>query len=256
MEAELRQKMVLAREHYRHHEYDRAEPLLRQVIAEHPGSAEMFNMLGVILHDRGLFTEAQQLFEQALHINPGYTEVALSLSIVYNDMGHYDKARETYQKAMAKVSTQPRQLDPFASGKLANMHADLAEAYRGLGLYEEAAIELRAALRLHPSFCDLHCQLAMVLSSPATGWARSLATARPSPRTAITPRPTSSSAQSSTLWGCETRPAPPGSGPSCSRRTTSASRSTSTCCANPSPRPHSRPPRTPRRAKPDRAAYF
>ena len=164
MEAELRQKMVLAREHYRHHEYDRAEPLVRQIIAEHPGSAEMFNILGVILHDRGLFSEAQQLFEQALHINPAYTEVALSLSIVYNDMGHYDKARETYGRAMAKVNNQPRQLDPFASGKLANMHADLAEAYRGLGLFEEAAIELRAALKLHPGFCDLHCQLAMVLS--------------------------------------------------------------------------------------------
>ncbi len=164
MEAELRQKMVLAREHYRHHEYNRAEPLLREVIAQHPGSAEMFNMLGVILHDHGLFFEAQQLFEQALHINPGYTEVALSLAVVYNDMGQYDKAQKVYAGAMDKTNAQPRQIDPFASGKLANMHAELAEAYRGLGMYEEAAAELRAALKLHPAFCDLRCQLAVVLS--------------------------------------------------------------------------------------------
>lgn len=164
MDAELRRQMALCRECYLRHEYDRAEPLLREVIAQHPGSAEMFNMLGVILHHKDHFAEAREMFAQALHLNPAYTEAALNLAVVFGDMGQYQEAQRAYKQAMAQTQGQPQFLDQYARGKLANMHAATAEAYRELGLRQEAIAELSRALKLCPTFADLHCQLAMVLS--------------------------------------------------------------------------------------------
>lgn len=164
IEAELRRQIALCREHYLRRDYQGAEPMLRDIIAQHPGSAEAFNMLGVILHHEGQLLEAQEMFEQALHLNPAYTEAALNLSVVLSDTGHYQEAEAVYGRAMRRAEGEPRHLDSFARGKLANMHAQTAEAYREIGLYDEAVGEYERAIGLCPLFLDLHCQLAQTLS--------------------------------------------------------------------------------------------
>ncbi|HEY7956347.1 MAG TPA: tetratricopeptide repeat protein, partial [Polyangia bacterium] len=163
MDDRLRQLMHLAREHYESHEYDKAEPLLLQIVREHRGFADMFNMLGVIHHGQGRFTQAQEMFEDALKINPGYTEAALNLAVTYNDLGKYKEAREVYAQAIATTCAQPSKLDPFARGKIANMHARTADAYTGVGMFEEAAREYRKALDLCPTFIDIRTKLASTL---------------------------------------------------------------------------------------------
>ena len=52
---------------------------------------------------------------------------------------------------------------PFARGKIANMHADLGDAYSALGLQTEAIREYERALSLCPSFVDIRTKLALVL---------------------------------------------------------------------------------------------
>lgn len=163
MDDRLRQLMHLAREHYENHEYDKAEPLLVQITREHRGFADMFNMLGVIVHGQGRFSQAQEMFEEALRINPSYTEAALNLAVTYNDLGKYQEAREVYARAIAQTRAQPRHLDPFARGKIANMHARTADAYAGVGMHEEAAREYRKALDLCPTFVDIRTKLASIL---------------------------------------------------------------------------------------------
>jgi tetratricopeptide (TPR) repeat protein len=162
MSERLQQLITLGREHYHANEYDKAEPYLAQAVAIRPTFPDVFNMLGVIYHAQGRFQDAEEAFEAALRINPNYTEAALNLSVTYNDRGKYDKAREVYSRVISNSYQQPRSLDPFARGKLANMHADLGAAYAGLSMYDEGVREYSKALDLCPEFVDLRVRLGNV----------------------------------------------------------------------------------------------
>jgi tetratricopeptide (TPR) repeat protein len=164
MDEALKQHLLLAREHYEKREYDLAEPHLREILRVTDGFADVHHMLGVLYHDRGDFQQARQHFERALEINPQYTEAAMNLAVTYNDLGLYDDARRTYQQmTRGSGGSGPKQIDPFARGKLANLHADVAQAYADFGLLPEAAAEYRKALWLCPQFADLRTRLGSVL---------------------------------------------------------------------------------------------
>ena len=160
MDERLKQLLNQGRDYYENREFERAEKLLSQVLKENRGFADVHNMLGVIYHDMGKFTQARDCFEQALEINPNYTEAALNLAVTYNELGRYKEAKEVYGKAMAHSRNQPRSLDPFAKGKLANMHMDLGDAYHGIGFFAEAVREYTQALALCPTFVDIRTKLA------------------------------------------------------------------------------------------------
>jgi tetratricopeptide (TPR) repeat protein len=158
----VQQLISLGREHYNAGEYDKAESYLAQAVAARPSFPDVYNMLGVIYHSQGRFSDAEEAFEAALRLNPNYTEAALNLSVTYNDRGKYDKAREIYGRMVSASYEQPGALDPFARGKLANMHADLGTAYGGFSMYDEAVREYTKALELCPDFVDLRVALGNV----------------------------------------------------------------------------------------------
>ncbi len=163
MDDHLKQLLLLGREHYQKREYDKAEYLLRQVVAQTDKFADVHHMLGVILHSRGDFQQAEQHFEKAVELNPNYTEAQLNLMVTYNDLGKYDKARTLYASMRTRSQGSDRQLDPFAKGKIANMHAELSNAYHDVGMIPEAILELEKAVRLCPTFADLRTRLGVLL---------------------------------------------------------------------------------------------
>lgn len=163
MNERVKQLLVLGREHYAKREFEKAEQMLRMVLEEEDRYADVHDMLGVIAHSRGNFLVAERHFERALEINPAYTEAALNLAVTYNDRGKYEKAREVYARIKVGQAGTTSGLDPFARGKLANMHADLAQAYHDAGLVREAIREYENATGLCPHFADLQTKLGTLL---------------------------------------------------------------------------------------------
>ncbi|AUX26066.1 hypothetical protein SOCEGT47_066190 [Sorangium cellulosum] len=158
MDDRLKQLLVLGREHYDRREYDLAEHALRQILQKTDRFADVYNMLGVILHERGDFLGAELHFERAVQLNEHYTEALLNLAVTYNDLGKYEAARLVYARILSGKGEEGA-LDPFARGKIANMHADLAKAYADAGCTQEAIAELERAVALCPTFADLQLRL-------------------------------------------------------------------------------------------------
>jgi tetratricopeptide (TPR) repeat protein len=160
MDEHTKQRLLLGREHYQKRELDKAEPLLREVLEADDRLADVHDMLGVICHARGNFAQAEHHFERALAINPNYTEAALNLAVTYNDRGKYEAARDVYARIQASDGVSPQGLDPFARGKIANMHAEVGQAYADAGLVHEAIAEYEKAIGLCPQFADLRTRMA------------------------------------------------------------------------------------------------
>ncbi|QQR90284.1 MAG: tetratricopeptide repeat protein [Myxococcales bacterium] len=160
MDGKIKELVALGREHYRKADYERAENYLAQVYAERKDLPDVLNMLGVIFHESGRFTEAKEVFEKALESNPRYTEAALNLAITYNDLGNYDAAKEVYNQALRASSPAPDQADSFALGKIANLHAEVAHAYSDVGMIDQAIEQMQKAVLLRPTFVDLRMRLA------------------------------------------------------------------------------------------------
>jgi Tfp pilus assembly protein PilF len=117
-------------------------------------------MMGVIHHDRGRLDAAREAFQRALAINPSYTEAALNLAVTCNDMGDYQAAQDVYRTAVRRDGRGQQQVDPFAKGKIANLHAQIAGAYEEISMPNEAVAEYRSAIRLCPHFADIRVRLA------------------------------------------------------------------------------------------------
>lgn len=158
MDERLKQTLRIAREHYEHREFDKAEPLLRGILDEVQRFADVHNMLGVIAHERRDYQQAETCFNKALEINPNYTEASLNLAVTYNDLGRFDMARAIHERA-TNAQRPSDGVDPFVKGKIANMHAEVAQAYVDVRLLHEAIPELEKAVGLCPQFADLRCRL-------------------------------------------------------------------------------------------------
>lgn len=158
MDDHIKQLLLLGREHYAKREYDKAEPLLRQVAKHTDRFADVFDMLGVIAHSQGAFTLARDWFERALVLNPNYTEAQLNLMVTLNDLGDYAEARKVYGQ-LRKRGGQREAADAFVKGRIANMHAEISQAYGDVGMQVEAIQELEKAVALCPSFPDLRTRL-------------------------------------------------------------------------------------------------
>lgn len=160
----IKQHLTLGRELYGRHDFEGAERHLRDVLAIRDDLPDVHHMLGVIHHDRGELPTARQCFERALLLNPDYTEAALNLSIVCNELGAYSDARQVVG-TISERARHGHRIDPYARGKVANLHGEVARAYEELGMWPEAIEEYHRGLGLCPDYSDLRTRLAMCLRS-------------------------------------------------------------------------------------------
>jgi tetratricopeptide (TPR) repeat protein len=161
MDDHLKQLLLLGREHFQKGDYDKAEYQLKQVVDRADRFADVHDMLGIVAHGKGDFTAAEHHFERAVAINPNYTEAQLNLMVTYNDLGKYEAARSIYTTIRRRDAAGSSGLDPFARGRIANMHADVAQAYLDAGMKLEAIHELERAVQLS-GFADLRTKLGVL----------------------------------------------------------------------------------------------
>lgn len=152
---------------YKENDFDAALLEIENLLNLHEGFADVYNLMGLTLHSLGRRGESAGAFEKALRINPSYSEASLNLVVVYNELGDVEKAQSVYELAkkavgLKVVGGKDSYLDPYVSGRLANMHAELGAIYKDLGIFEKAVYEFRSALEMKPGLADVLTQLGMV----------------------------------------------------------------------------------------------
>lgn len=144
--------------------FDEAERLFLRLLERNTkGYADVFNRLGLIYSQKGLYERAAQYFEKALALNPKYTDASLNLVVTYNELRNFTEAERVFNQAAKVVRSEPASLDPFIKGKLANEHGKLGDAYYDLGQYDQALDEYRKAVGLRPNFMDILTKIGITL---------------------------------------------------------------------------------------------
>ena len=159
MDDQTKAMLGKARELYERKEFDKADYVLRDILERSDGFADVFDMLGVIAHSRGDLVAAARYLERAVALNPSYTDALLNLAVTYNDLGKYEAAKEIQTRVRTLRRDNPIKIDPFTRGKIANLHADIAQAYVEHGLVAEAIEQYLKAVGLCPTFADLRTRL-------------------------------------------------------------------------------------------------
>ncbi len=157
MEPDIRYWIDQGKQFFKTQAYKKAETIFSKIIAGRHEFADVYNMLGIIYHQTGQFSDATQSFRKALAINPNYTEAMLNLSVLYNDLGQYRQARDLVNRFKKKgaAAKNGKGIDPYIKGKLANKHAEVGDMYRGAGLFTQAITEFDKAIELAPTFYDI-----------------------------------------------------------------------------------------------------
>lgn len=116
----------------------RAEALYRQVLADHPGLADAWNNLGVLLQRDGRGDEALSCFGRVVDLEPGVARGHTNRGVVLKALGRTDEAIAAYRASLALAPD-----DDSAHGNLGNL---LYDGRR----YAEAVPHYAAACRIDP----------------------------------------------------------------------------------------------------------
>ncbi len=134
--------------------------LLREVTASGRAFADAHHLLGLAYSMVEQKQEALAEFDRALALNPRYVEAHLNRAVTLNEMGRYDDAVAAFSSAQGLGAVDHTGFPAQEASRLANLHAELAEAYVEAGGVREAIEQYAHAARLRPEFVDLRYHLA------------------------------------------------------------------------------------------------
>jgi tetratricopeptide (TPR) repeat protein len=103
------------------------------------------------LHQAGRYADAARVYQALLERDPDDPAALHLFGVMHQQCGHSARAIELIRRA---ITLRPEGAD---------FHANLAEAQRALGQYEEAAASCRAALRLRPDHPEALNNLGLAL---------------------------------------------------------------------------------------------
>jgi tetratricopeptide (TPR) repeat protein len=134
--------------------------VLREVVAGGGAFADAHQLLGLAYSFIGQLDNALTEFDRALALNPRYVEAHLNRAVTLNELGRYGEATTAFAAAQDLGAVDHTGFSAPVASQLANMHAELGEAYVEAGGQREAIRQFEAAVALRPGFLDLHFRLA------------------------------------------------------------------------------------------------
>ena len=155
--------LAQARERFAVQDYYGAAHLLEELLASGRSFADAHHLLGLSLALLGHKERALSEFERALALNPRYIEANIHRGILLSELGRGDEAEAAFRAASEQGTNSGGTYSRPVAARLANLHAELGEAYAEAGAPDEAIAELRRAVTLGPAFHDLRYRLARLL---------------------------------------------------------------------------------------------
>lgn len=153
----------LGRRLYEQGDIDGALAAYRELLQTRRGFADVHYRVATLLERKGDLESASQHLHEALHQNPAYIEALLALASLYERQGDFDRSRDLARRAADLAGPARGRVDPTTRAKLANMQAELADAYCEAGELREAVAGYRKALERCPHFHDVRFRLALAL---------------------------------------------------------------------------------------------
>ena len=160
MAGETDRLLTRARERFAVEDYYGTVHLLEDIVATGRAFADVHHLLGVALSLLGQRERAVQEFARALELNPRYLEALIHQGLVLSELGRESEAAESFRRASASVSPPSDGLPAPVAARLANSHAELAEAYAEAGALGRSIEQYQRALELGPAFHDLRYRMA------------------------------------------------------------------------------------------------
>ena len=134
-------------------DYSDADKWFSQVVAETPGDAEAWYLLGRTKYNENEFAAAISDFEHALTLRPKYVEAENNIGLAWKELNERQKAQAAFQTAIDWQGESPVDAQP-----LLNLGTLAAEA----GEYNKAIPLLTRALSLAPKNPSVHEELGKV----------------------------------------------------------------------------------------------
>jgi len=147
----LQQAFDLAGEYQRSGRLAEAQALYLQLLNLEPNNPDLFNMLGLVAHQRGALESATDWLQRAIAVHPTAPSFHNNLGNVLQDQGRLAEAIACYRRA---VELGPQFAQPYNN---------LAAALTAHGSLEEAAAVGEQAIRLDPSMPEAYTNLAVAL---------------------------------------------------------------------------------------------
>src|SRR5262249_44610352 len=125
--------------------------------------ADVHYMVGTLREQADDLAAAADSLREALRLNPAYAEAMVALASVYERLGEFARSRALAAPAAQLPLASAGALDATTRGKLANLEAQLADAYRAAGALPDAIEAYRKALDRCPTFHDIRFRLGVTL---------------------------------------------------------------------------------------------
>jgi tetratricopeptide (TPR) repeat protein len=163
MAAQTERALARARERFAVQDYYGTVHLLEEIVATGRAFADVHHLLGVSLSLLGQRERALAELARALELNPRYLEALIHLGLVLSELGRDAEAEDAFRRAASSVAPPADGLPSPVASRLANHHAELAEAYAEAGALDRAVEQYQRALELGPTFVDLRYRMARLL---------------------------------------------------------------------------------------------